>query len=733
MSVSKQSFVLLVVVALAIGLLIPVMIYLETTPSGQTITKPFPSIHSTTTTHGSTTHTWSHGGGGKAHLEGVLPIGFKSYSDLYNYLRKAGELAESIEVLSEIEALRSSYMVAPTETVTMVTAGIKGYVKQPVGGSVKYSSTNIQVIGVDELDYVKTNGKIIAVSNYRNVYVINPVNLRILSNLSIGYEITGLYLVGDKLVVIASKPGEIVILPAIRSGIKEASYASAPCTRILVYDITDPSTPKQLYNVSLSGSYVSSRLINNIVYIITSTPTKSDKDRYIVPCIDGEPLPPGLIVPVDPNPSTYTTVLALDIETGKYSATSYLTGQASWIYMSQKRLYLVKTFNIWTLYSPIQVIKAALDMLPPKISSIIKDCLAKGDYKSAYEEFRKYLEEIGEDKAHELMKYVEEKLNKNIIETNTTFYVLEINGINMTYKGNFTVPGRILDQFSMEELDNEYFVVATTVEKYVYKVNLYFSKPTSKKITVTVTTCTDKGCNVSTITMTPINNNEYWRVSFWGWPSPTGMDNRVYIIRLSDLKIIGSLEKLAPGEKVYAARLVDHIFYLVTYRRVDPLFAIDVSNPEKPRILGYLKIPGFSEYLHPLGKGLLLGVGREDSKIKISLFNVTDPENIREIASIKIGPYAWSRLLYDHHAFTIDPDRKYIYIPIQTSGQGGILVVSYANNTLKYVKILEHPFASRTIYIEDTVYTISRSSIKAYKLPDFTPSGEIEFGTDYWR
>ena len=103
------------------------------------------------------------------------------------------------------------------------------------------------------------------------------------------------------------------------------------------------------------------------------------------------------------------------------------------------------------------------------------------------------------------------------------------------------------------------------------------------------------------------------------------------------------------GEQVHSVRFLEDLAYVVTFRQIDPLYAIDLSEPRTRRVLGELKIPGFSEYLHPLGDGLLLGVGREvdpatgiDQGLKISLFDVADPLAMVERDQIVVAD-GWSR------------------------------------------------------------------------------------------
>lgn len=132
------------------------------------------------------------------------------------------------------------------------------------------------------------------------------------------------------------------------------------------------------------------------------------------------------------------------------------------------------------------------------------------------------------------------------------------------------------------------------------------------------------------------------------------------------LAIVGSLPNEdypqpigKPGESIYAIRYVEDLAYVVTFRRIDPLYVLDLSNSHKPAFAGELEVPGFSDYLHPLDGGLLLGIGRDvdpDSNrlggLKLELFDVNDPANPVSVRSEVLGDYGYSDALYDHHAVT---------------------------------------------------------------------------------
>ena len=151
-------------------------------------------------------------------------------------------------------------------------------------------------------------------------------------------------------------------------------------------------------------------------------------------------------------------------------------------------------------------------------------------------------------------------------------------------------------------------------------------------------------------------------------------ENALYILD-KDLKVKGKIEGLAKGEHIKSARFMGDMAYFVTFRQTDPLFSVDVSNPESPKVLGYLKIPGFSEYLHPFGSGLLFGLGQDaDEKeggvkgLKLSMFDISNPSDVREIAKTIYSEdkYSSSTAEYDRKAITIDAGKNLIGLAVAT-------------------------------------------------------------------
>ena len=154
------------------------------------------------------------------------------------------------------------------------------------------------------------------------------------------------------------------------------------------------------------------------------------------------------------------------------------------------------------------------------------------------------------------------------------------------------------------------------------------------------------------------------------WVPPT-TDNLVSTLRLDGnaLELAGSTPPLAEGERIFSARFIGDLAYIVTFRQVDPLFAIDLSNPDSPKVLGELKIPGFSDYMHPLGDGHLLTIGRDvdeetqrDNGTALQIFDVSDPVNPMLAHKALVGE-GYSEANHNHKAFNFYADKGLLAFP----------------------------------------------------------------------
>lgn len=242
--------------------------------------------------------------------------------------------------------------------------------------------------------------------------------------------------------------------------------------------------------------------------------------------------------------------------------------------------------------------------------------------------------------------------------------------------------------------------------------------------------------------------NGYLRIATTAGSWGDSLENYVTVIN-SELKTVGFIDKIAKGETIKSVRFMGDTAYVVTFEQTDPLFVIDLKDPASPAVLGELKIPGFSAYLHPVGEGLLLGVGVDGDEngagngMKLSLFDVSDRENPKEISKYVIegeeksgadgsysSSYISSNAFYDHKALCFDENNGTVYVTYSKyerfyDPQSDLDTFSCTSGALSFKvnaekKTLEHlndyvvksddggTFISRVTYIGDTVYTFDK-------------------------
>ena len=209
--------------------------------------------------------------------------------------------------------------------------------------------------------------------------------------------------------------------------------------------------------------------------------------------------------------------------------------------------------------------------------------------------------------------------------------------------------------------------------------------------------------------------------------------NALYVLD-SNLKIIGKIENLAKDERIYSARFLGETGYFVTFRQTDPLFAVDLKNPRKPEILSELKISGFSEYLHFYGEDRLLGIGMEADEetgstegMKLSMFDISDPADVQEVAKLHLSEYYHGEALYNHRAVMISVPANIFGFEAEGHENGNYkrdyLVFSYEDD--KFVQKLKietrnkygEIHSSRGTFIGDVFYLLTRDgSVRSFDL-----------------
>ena len=209
--------------------------------------------------------------------------------------------------------------------------------------------------------------------------------------------------------------------------------------------------------------------------------------------------------------------------------------------------------------------------------------------------------------------------------------------------------------------------------------------------------------------------------------------NSLYILD-EDLNVTGEIRDLAPDERVYSARLMGDTGYFVTFRETDPLFSADLSDPHNPKIIGELKIPGFSEYLHPYGDGKLLGIGMDVDEetvategVKLSMFDISDPSDVKEENKYIMKDMYGTDAGYDYKAVFADVEKNLfgflaygdstVYTVFTYDEEGGFREV--------FSRTLNWAGSVRGMYAGEKFYLVSANTIESFRLADFEKVDDI--------
>lgn len=221
------------------------------------------------------------------------------------------------------------------------------------------------------------------------------------------------------------------------------------------------------------------------------------------------------------------------------------------------------------------------------------------------------------------------------------------------------------------------------------------------------------------------------------WSSPS---NAVYVLD-ANLEIVGMLEGVAPTEQIYAARFLGDTLYLVTFMQTDPLFVIDLSDPTDPHIMGELVLPGFSSYLHPIGADHLIGLGRENGTLKLSLFDVSDPSDPKETDKYTFDYGYYTEAEWCHYAFTYDPMHAILVLPVESwvyydlyEEEAFYVFGVSASDGISLKGIIDCTgMGLRSFVTDDYIYTITSWSVCAVTVDRLETVSEVAYGWyPYW-
>ncbi len=278
---------------------------------------------------------------------------------------------------------------------------------------------------------------------------------------------------------------------------------------------------------------------------------------------------------------------------------------------------------------------------------------------------------------------------KEAAQSSTLLTCFTLNDGDVTETATGKIDGTLLNQFSMDEYNGTFRFVTTVREFETERTDsdLIARDTTHAKLTV-------------------LNKN---------------------------FRVLGCIDNLAPGERVYSVRFMGKTAYFVTFRETDPLFSADLSDPENPKIIGKLKIPGFSDFLFPFGDGKLLGIGMdadvEDGAadcIKLSMFDIRDPANVTESGKIRVEDAYHSSALYDHKACVVDTERGIVAFQCYCDDNSYYRVFDAENGFRQLASIPTGDDADvRGIYIGDCLYLTRGHGITVYDTARYSEISRI--------
>ncbi|MFA5163476.1 MAG: beta-propeller domain-containing protein [Patescibacteria group bacterium] len=633
---------------------------------------------------------------------------------------------------------RGAEMMVKTMAPTNAVATDVALSSAPVAGS-DYSTTNIQVAGVDEGDIIKSDGNYLYALVYNDLYIIKaqPASeAQVISKITFKSRPQDLYVTGDRLVVFGADD------QIYTAKIYDSFRRRNPYAFLKVFDLKDRKNPALVRDLEFEGSYVSSRLIGDYLYFITDNYSYYDAGEPLLPRVldKGQVIPekcdisgnrcysPDVYyfnIPYDSYNFTSVTAVNINDNNEAISGQTYLLNGTQNIYVSNNNIYITYTKYL-DEYGLQQDVKR--ELIYDRLSQEDKDRVAKIEATenfilNAAEKKSKvaqiidvFINSLGTEEAKTFDDNWQTRMKQKYIDLarqleQTFIYKIAVSGNKLEYKAMGQVNGQVLNQFSMDE-NKGYFRLATT-------------------------------------------KNRSWS-NFQSEEQQQSYSN-VYVLD-ENLKVVSGLENLGTTERIYAARFMGDRAYVVTFRQTDPIYVIDLSKPEDPKILAALKIPGFSSYIHPYDENgnKIIGLGRETEEdasgnvkikgVKLSLFDFTDLTKPKESSSYIIGnQFSDSIALSDHKAFLFSKSKNLLSIPISLREElagapsklnfSGALVFNINNDKFELKGRIDHSdggqynqsdywggfnyydnSVKRALYINNDLYTFSNKFIMVNSL-----------------
>ena len=600
------------------------------------------------------------------------------------------------------------------------------------GEAVDFSQTNTQVQGVDEADFVKNDNKYIYMISGNNLVIVDAYpgkEARIISETALDGTPRDLFINKDTLILFTDSYEISYSIPEY-DYLPRQQYQQA--VRVFVYDISDRENPKVMKNYSLDGNYYQSRMINGFVYVISMQNVYYYSDVIHIPALkeSGRIIAQPDVYYFDNPEDNYVfhTITSFSVDGSEVNAKTFMLGYANTLYVSKENIYLAYQKNLpyssWEKEREKRFYDIIVPLLPVGIQSEI-DAIKKSDLAPGekWDKIRVILENMynsmNEDGKKDLQKKVQDALEEyearlEAERRKTVIHKIAISDGEIEYKKRGEVNGYLLNQFSLDEYEDNLRVATTT---YIYRRD-------------------------------------------------STMYNNVYILD-SEMGITSKVEDIAPDERIYSTRFVGNRLYMVTFKRIDPFFVIDLS-PANPKILGELKIPGFSDYLHPYDENYVIGIGKETesnewggvslSGLKLALFDVRDVANPKQAGKYTMGGRGTdSEALYEHKAFLFDKKKNLLVIPVREvaervyddqrryykwkTWQGAYVFHVDTDDGFSLKGKISHgqedenseyyyggasTAVRRSLFLDDNLYTVSQKKIKVNDLETVEEIKEIE-------
>jgi inhibitor of cysteine peptidase len=599
-----------------------------------------------------------------------------------------------------------------------------------------YSQTNNQVTNVDEADIIKTDGEYIYTVTGNTLFIVRAGdNAEVITTIELEQQPSGIFIQDDKLVVF----GNFYDIDYFKS--IDFVPRRGGMTFFNVYDVSNPKDPQLVKEYKFEGAYFQARMHGDTVYFVVTVFPEGRTDYPTPVIVDGTtvrgmPVTDIYYFPIPYNEVQLATVHAIDLDAlNTVSSRAIAVEWNNQLYMSEKNIYITHTeqINEWEIRQDItaeliepQLTQKDRDFIQ-RIKNTDNEVLSQAEKRQKiYAVYNRYVEYMNTSERRDFDQEVDERLKEELEQYDAMSYTIinriSVEGLQVSATGK--VPGSLNNQFAMDE-NGEYLRVATTIEPWWGWI-----RPMDPVIMETA----DAAQPVAKIAP----------------PMPRSESvNNVYVLDMG-MNVVGELEDLAKGERIFSTRFMGDRLYMVTFRQVDPFFAIDLSDPRNPKVLGELKVPGFSRYLHPYDDHTIIGIGRDATEmgqqqgLKISLFDVTDVTKPREIAKwVADDQYSQSAAEWEHKAFLFDKEKELLVIPAYSynwdykSGSkqnyNGAMVFKIARDDIKMRGIIDHssgkwgpesswygPAVERSLWIDDLLYTKSPNLLRVNRLSDLT-------------